>query len=65
MQCKRACPLCPQKRPQKRIPANGDVRFTPESGHSQRKQVPKANMLQLSASLLPRYNFLQNHFDIT
>jgi hypothetical protein len=35
MQCKRARPLCPQKQPRKRIPANGHVCFTPESGHVQ------------------------------
>ena len=29
----RQCPLCPRKRPRERIPANGHVRFAPESGH--------------------------------
>jgi hypothetical protein len=33
--CKKACPLSPQKRPQKRISAQGQVGFTPESGHVQ------------------------------
>src|SRR5262249_22933590 len=33
MQCKRACPLYPHKRPRKRTPAKGHVCFTPESGH--------------------------------
>jgi len=33
MRCNRACPLYPRKRPQKRTPANGHVRFTSQSGH--------------------------------
>ena len=54
MQCKAPCPLYPRKRPRKRIFANGEVCFTPNSGdvrcngscllraksrHSQRKTV--------------------------
>jgi len=30
---KTSCPLCLQSRPWKRIPAQGHVRFTPESRH--------------------------------
>src|SRR5215467_11341000 len=33
LQCNSPCSLYPQKRPQMRIPANGHVRFTSESGH--------------------------------
>ena len=32
MQCTNPCPLCPQWRPRKRIPAKGQVRIAPESG---------------------------------
>jgi hypothetical protein len=36
LQCTKPCPLYPQYRPRKRIPAKGRVRFTLESGHVRR-----------------------------